>query len=535
MGPLMINVMPRYKEANMIKIILKESSWRYYPDKQLGKEGGFGAVFEGINEDGSQVAIKRLKQEVAHYAHREINIAEKFIEEDFSQILPFLDSGFDENSGYYYLVMPKADYDLREKLINDGLFTESDAINVLLQIAKGLSEVPDIIHRDLKPENILFHNGKWKIGDFGIAKFVEETTSIQTLKGCLSPPYASPEQWRLERVNNASDIYSLGIIAYELLNNSLPFPGPKQGDYREQHLYQKAPNIDGISTRLSSIISMMLLKPPQARLNIDRIILLLEDLSSSTKSSELSSPGLQSLSKASASEAARLAQEEAKKAKIKTEKESRENLAKAGLSILYSQFQRFSDKVRINAPIAEINQRGSHYLELPFDSPNYINPDLQKAHIIDIKLGSAFLSAELLNILVPFSKSSFSKSGWDVILGGYISVRQKEPTEYAWSSNLWYADLGDGSGYRWWEVCYMTHPLSRNHPKFMPFSVTDLDDADLASSSGMNTFQLANEPIIIDGEHEDIFMDRWSRLLSKAYEGQLKLPSTMPFSWDKVL
>lgn len=319
------------------------------------------------------------------------------------------------------------------------------------------------------------------------------------------------------------------------MNNSLPFPGPKQEDYREQHLYQKAPNIDGISTRLSSIISMMLLKPPQARLNIDRIILLLEDLSSSTKSSELSSPGLQSLSKASASEAARLAQEEAKKAKIKTEKESRENLAKAGLSILYSQFQRFSDKVRINAPIAEINQRGSHYLELPFDSPNYINPDLQKAHIIDIKLGSAFLSAELLNILVPFSKSSFSKSGWDVILGGYISVRQKEPTEYAWSSNLWYADLGDGSGYRWWEVCYMTHPLSRNHPKFMPFSVTDLDDADLASSSGMNTFQLANEPIIIDGEHEDIFMDRWSRLLSKAYEGQLKLPSTMPFSWDKVL
>jgi serine/threonine-protein kinase len=54
--------------------------------------------------------------------------------------------------------------------------------HVLLQIASGLSEVEDIVHRDLKPANILRHEGVWKIADFGIAKFVEETTSVETLK-----------------------------------------------------------------------------------------------------------------------------------------------------------------------------------------------------------------------------------------------------------------------------------------------------------------------------------------------------------------
>lgn len=50
-----------------------------------------------------------------------------------------------------------------------------------------LSELPDIVHRDLKPQNVLFHSGRWKVADFGIARFVEETTSVRTLKDCLSP------------------------------------------------------------------------------------------------------------------------------------------------------------------------------------------------------------------------------------------------------------------------------------------------------------------------------------------------------------
>jgi len=70
---------------------------------------------------------------------------------------------------------------------------------------------------DLKPDNILYHDGKWKIADFGIARFVEEATASNTLKEFLSPWYAAPEQWRLERATHGTDVYALGCIAFCLL------------------------------------------------------------------------------------------------------------------------------------------------------------------------------------------------------------------------------------------------------------------------------------------------------------------------------
>ena len=63
---------------------------------------------------------------------------------------------------------------------------------VLLEMVQGLSEVGEIVHRNLKPDNILYHEGLWKIADFGIARFVEEATASNTLKDCLSPFYAAP-------------------------------------------------------------------------------------------------------------------------------------------------------------------------------------------------------------------------------------------------------------------------------------------------------------------------------------------------------
>ena len=126
--------------------------------------------------------------------------------QSFENVIPILDYGTDPDSKSYYVVMAKAESSLRDYIKTAGL-PDNDAVDVLMQIANGLKEASFLIHRDLKPDNVLLHEGKWKITDFGIAKFVEKSTSLKTLKDCLSAPYAAPEQWRLESsVNNTDEL-----------------------------------------------------------------------------------------------------------------------------------------------------------------------------------------------------------------------------------------------------------------------------------------------------------------------------------------
>src|SRR5699024_7455063 len=93
-------------------------------------------------------------------------------------------------------------------------------------IATTLTDLDgSVVHRDLKPENVLYLDGHWCLADFGIARYAEATTSPDTRKFALSPLYAAPERWKGERATTATDIYSLGVIAYELLSGEVPFTG----------------------------------------------------------------------------------------------------------------------------------------------------------------------------------------------------------------------------------------------------------------------------------------------------------------------
>lgn len=85
---------------------------------------------------------------------------------------------------------------------------------------------------------MLLHDGKWKIADFGIARFVEDATSAHTVREFLSPQYAAPEQWIGERATQATDVYALCCVAYTLLTGEPPFPGP---DYQRQHTSESPP------------------------------------------------------------------------------------------------------------------------------------------------------------------------------------------------------------------------------------------------------------------------------------------------------
>lgn len=262
----------------MIEIRLSIQSWSYDPNQQLGAEGGFGAVFYGEDKDKNKVAIKKLHVDVKQAGHRELRLAEEFANRNFKNIIPIYDSGQDSESDSYFIAMAMAEKSLRDDLSNGLQFSDLDTVTILLSVINGLEEVPTIVHRDLKPGNILFHQNAWKVADFGIARFVEESTSLRTLKECLTYPYAAPEQLKLEHSTRQTDIYALGCIGYELLTGSPPFTGPSREDFREQHLHSQPPPITKHSSLLCSLLVMMLRKNPDARPSHKRVRAQLEKI-----------------------------------------------------------------------------------------------------------------------------------------------------------------------------------------------------------------------------------------------------------------
>ena len=233
------------------------------PNRPLGPAGGFGQVFLGTSQSNEPVAIKKLKAGCEDSGNRELRVSDDLSGRTLTHVLQTLDTGIDADTGDYFLVMPLAERSLQQMLDDGHVFSVAEAVSVLQQIAEGIGELKGLVHRDIKPANILCHRRTWKIADFGIAKFVEESTSLQTLKDCLSADYAAPEQWRLENATPATDVYALGCIAYRLLGGRLPFPGPTPVNFRDQHLHQAVPELPAsVPALLRTLVGMLAQKIP---------------------------------------------------------------------------------------------------------------------------------------------------------------------------------------------------------------------------------------------------------------------------------
>lgn len=481
----------------MRTIRLRSQQWRLNEAKQLGAEGGFGAVFEGTSDDEGRVAIKRLHSHATAFAGRELDVAERLSSREFQHVLPVLDYGQDAESDEYFIVMPLAEGSLEEELQRRGRLLPADATVIALAICRGLGEVSDLVHRDLKPGNILHHEGNWKIADFGIAKFVEDATSTVTLRDFLSAPYAAPEQWLLQRPTSATDVYALGCILYELLTGSPPFRGTTRDEYRDQHLNSPPPPLEDAPARLRSLTSMCLRKPTAARPSLDRLCRQLEEAAEETDSARSASP-LADVGARLAEEAARV---EAAAQELRQKKLGREALAAEARTILNALMSDFGERVRADAPMATVL------------------PDR-------ITLGAATLSWSIHSSVIPEGAFKFSK--WDVVTGGEIALTQQGTSDYyGRSSSLWYAQLPSTSGYRWYEVPYMAIGTSGTSDLY-PFALSSIDEADLAASPVLHVYQMAARPLAVDDEDFDVFVGRWAARLAQAAEGRLRRPSRLP-------
>lgn len=250
-------------------------------NKQLGAyrlvsligKGGMAEVWLGSQVAlNRQVAVKVLQESGGR--NEELRLSERFAREahsiaslDHPGILSVIDYG--QADGYLYLVMPYIPGgSLQDQLKHEPL-TRAQAFNIFERILSGLNYAHrrGIIHRDLKPANILLHpDGRAVIADFGVAKTLSEDVSLtQTGSAVGSPQYMSPEQF-MGYADFRSDLYSMGVILYQLLTGRLLFSGTTSWEIANRHINDPLPLPDPmVPPAFEEFLSKALHKRPEQR------------------------------------------------------------------------------------------------------------------------------------------------------------------------------------------------------------------------------------------------------------------------------
>jgi tRNA A-37 threonylcarbamoyl transferase component Bud32 len=245
---------------------------RYRIDKAIAS-GGAGIVYQAEDTVLSRkVALKELLEDVAideEQAERFKSEAKALALLNHMHILPVYD--LLEENGHFWLVMELQTGGTLNDKINARALDTAQSIKIIKGIASGLeiAHQKGFVHRDIKPANILFgEDGSFRITDFGIAK--HQATGIKTSHGLIlgSPGYMSPEQAAGEPVDARSDVYSLGIMMFQMLTGELPFQGDVSS-VMAQHITKQAPppsTINGsIGKDLDNVALRMLAKQPEER------------------------------------------------------------------------------------------------------------------------------------------------------------------------------------------------------------------------------------------------------------------------------
>ncbi len=238
---------------------------RYSIIRTLG-EGGMANVYLAYDTIlDRNVAVKVLRGDLAtdekfvRRFQREALSASNLYHPNIVQIYDF-----DSEDGQYYIVMEYVEgKTLKQLLKRRGSLTITEVIDIMSQITDGMAHAHDsyIIHRDIKPQNIMIlDNGMIKITDFGIAMALNSTQLTQTNSVMGSVHYLPPEQAAGKGSTIRSDIYSMGILMYELLTGQVPYKGDNAVEIALKHLKEPLPSIRKILPELPQSIENIILK-----------------------------------------------------------------------------------------------------------------------------------------------------------------------------------------------------------------------------------------------------------------------------------
>lgn len=257
----------------MYQALVEALSGRYALEGELGK-GGMATVYRArdLTQD-REVALKVLHAELAARVgadrfSREIKLSAQL---QHPNILPVWDSGTTEHGRHWYAMPLVSGHSLRDRIDEGGRLPIEDAVRIIREAAQALAYAHgrSIIHRDIKPENLLLGEQGTLVGDFGVAKAVDNTIDDGTTAGggpALTesgftpgtPRYMSPEQLFGARVDHRSDVYSLAATAYEALTGSLASLGGGGLDLFLQQMSDPMPKIrihrPEVSEKLEAVV-----------------------------------------------------------------------------------------------------------------------------------------------------------------------------------------------------------------------------------------------------------------------------------------
>lgn len=249
-------------------------------------EGGMGAVYEAINDSiERRVAIKVLHPDCAHRPEivtRFFNEARAVNRIDHSSTVQIHEHGrLPDGTSYIVMEFIKGET-LRQRLDRSGgRLSLPSALQIAWQLAEGVSKAHsvNIAHRDLKPENLMLVSDplvpggeRVKVLDFGIAKLAADTHHSKTASNVImgTPTYMSPEQCRgAGGVDEKTDVYSLGVILYQLLAGRAPFEAEGGGDIMAMHLLEPPPRLAAVAPfvppQLAEFVHLLLTKDKNQR------------------------------------------------------------------------------------------------------------------------------------------------------------------------------------------------------------------------------------------------------------------------------
>ena len=247
---------------------------RYEILYELG-HGGMATVYAATDrQTGGQVAVKVMRAELAvalgaERFTREIRLTAQL---RHPGIVPLLDAGVAEGLPFYTMPLVPGET-LAQRLGREQQLGLEESLQIMSELLDALSHAHEagILHRDIKPPNILLSGGRALLADFGIARAVESEGERITESGMAvgTTEYMSPEQAAADKIDQRSDLYSLGCVLYEMLAGAPPFTGASAQAVRARHARDAMPSLQTVrptvTPRLDAVVAKVLSKVPADR------------------------------------------------------------------------------------------------------------------------------------------------------------------------------------------------------------------------------------------------------------------------------
>jgi eukaryotic-like serine/threonine-protein kinase len=244
----------------MSTIIGTTLNGRYRLEARIGS-GGMSTVYRALDETlQRQVAIKLMNREVAtdsDQLERFRREARAVAQLSHPHIVGVIDAGEDESRPYIVFEYVEGET-LKERIRRLGRLPIPEAVAYSIEIARalGAAHARHIVHRDVKPQNVLIdEEGSAKVTDFGIARTLDEEGLTADGRVLGTTDYVSPEQALGQHVTGQSDLYSLGVVLYEMVTGEVPFKGETQVAVAMKHVREALPDVQSKRPEVSAALA----------------------------------------------------------------------------------------------------------------------------------------------------------------------------------------------------------------------------------------------------------------------------------------